>query len=423
MNSSVRSLLMQKCGGDGNRLFHRGVAVFLCAVIAGVVASATVTVAPMTAFAQAKQLKIPFLYIEFRQKRPPTLSNLVAPPEDDGLQGTRLGVVDNNTTGKFLGHEYSADEVIINEGDDFKAKVDEALSQYKHSFVIANMPADKLLQLADHPATKERLIFNAGSQNTELRESKCRANVLHTMVSRRMLTDGLAQFLVKKRWNKMLLIEGNNRGDAALADSMRQSAKKFRLNITEDKKWPVGGDIRRNAAQEVPSFTQESDYDVVFIADEVKDFGQYVIYHTWLPRPVVGSHGVEPVIWHRVVEQWGAAQLQSRFSKLTSRDMGPKDYAAWAAMRTVAEAVTRKTTVNVPEVKAYILGPDIRLAMFKGRSMSYRPWSGQMRQTVPLVHEGGAVVRLTPVEGFLHPKTELDTIGIDEGAAQCRVDG
>lgn len=44
-----------------------------------------------------------------------------------------------------------------------------------------------------------------------------------------------------------------------------------------------------------------------------------------------------------------------------------------------------------------------------------------MRQTIPLVHAGGAVVQLSPLEGFLHPKTELDTIGIDEGEAKCRV--
>lgn len=369
----------------------------------------------------AKELKVPFLYIEFRAERPATLSNLVAPPEDDGVQGARLGVVDNNTTGRFLKHEYTVDEVIVEEGEDFKAKLDEALDKYNHPFIAANLSADKLLMLTDHPKAKDRLIFNAGSKNTALRVTNCRPNMLHTMVSRRMLTDGLAQFLVKKRWTKMFIIEGNQPADKKFADAMRASAKKFRLKIVEDKKWPVGGDIRRNAAAEVPSFTQGVDYDVVFIADEVKDFGQYVIYHTWLPRPVVGNHGVEPVIWHRVVEQWGAAQLQSRFNKLVKRDMSEHDYAVWAAMRTVAEGVTRLQTVDVPKLREFILGPKIRLAMFKGRSMNYRTWSGQMRQTVPLIHEGGAVVTLSPLPGFLHPKTELDTIGIDEGEAQCRI--
>jgi ABC transporter substrate binding protein (PQQ-dependent alcohol dehydrogenase system) len=371
--------------------------------------------------ASAKELNIDFLYIEAKEKRPATLSNLVAPPEDDGLQGARLGVKDNNTTGRFLKHTYKVNEVVISEADDFKTKLDEALKANKDPFIIANMNAEKLLQLADHPLAKGRLIFNAGSTNTDLRINQCRPNLLHTIPSRRMLTDGLAQFLIKKNWKKVFLIEGFKTGDKELAEQFRISAKKFRLKIVTDKKWPEGGDMRRNAAAEVPAFTQGSDYDVVFIADEVKDFGQYVAYHTWLPRPIVGSHGIEPVAWHRVVEQWGAAQLQSRFRKLAKRHMAQKDYATWAAMRTVAEGVTRLKTVDVPTLQNYILGPKIRLAMFKGRSMNYRPWSGQMRQTIPLVHAGGAVIKLSPVEGFLHPKTELDTIGIDENLAKCRV--
>lgn len=371
--------------------------------------------------ALAAELDINFLYLEYKEKRPATLSNLVAPPEDDGVQGMRLGIVDNNTTGKFLKHHYKADEVIIKYTEDFTAKLEESLKANNSPFIVANLPADKLLELAKHPLAKDRLIFNAGSEDTELRLSQCQPNLLHTLPSRRMLTDALAQFLVKKTWKKVFLIEGLNKGDKELAEQFRISAKKFRLKIVTDKKWPEGTDMRRNAAAEVPAFTQGPDYDVVFIADEVKDFGQYVVFHTWLPRPVVGSHGMEPVAWHRVVEQWGAAQLQSRFGKLTNRTMAQKDYAAWTAIRTVAEAVTRLQTISVPELKDYILGPKIRLAMFKGRSMSYRPWSGQMRQTIPLIHEGGAVIKLAPVEGFLHPKNELDTIGIDEGEAKCRV--
>ena len=367
----------------------------------------------------AKELKIELLYLEYKLKRPATLSNLVAPPEDDGLQGARLGIVDNNTTGKFLKHDYVLDEVILNEGDDFQSKLGGILKEKSQRFIIANLPAAQLLELVNHPLAKDRLVFNAGAWDTALRQSQCKPNLLHTLPSRRMLTDGLAQFLVKKRWTKVMIIEGLNRGDKEFAAQFRQSAKKFRLKIVLDKKWPESGDMRRNAAAEVPAFSQGAEYDVVFIADEVKDFGQYVLYHTWLARPVVGSHGLEPVGWHWVVEQWGAAQLQSRFKKLTKRDMGQKDYAAWAAIRTVAEGVTRLQSLDVPTLKEYILGPKIRLAMFKGRSMSYRPWSGQMRQTIPLVHAGGAVVQLSPLEGFLHPKTELDTIGIDEHEAKC----
>ena len=83
-----------------------------------------------------KELKIELLYLEYKLKRPATLSNLVAPPEDDGLQGARLGIVDNNTTGKFLKHDYVLEEVILNEGDDFQSKLGGILKEKSQRFII-----------------------------------------------------------------------------------------------------------------------------------------------------------------------------------------------------------------------------------------------------------------------------------------------
>ena len=51
--------------------------------------------------------------------------------------------------------------------------------------------------------------------------------------------------------------------------------------------------------------------------------------------------------------------------------------------------------------------------------MSFRNWNGQLRQPIPLVHPR-ALVALAPVEGFLHQRTELDTLGYDEPESPCR---
>lgn len=170
----------------------------------------------------------------------------------------------------------------------------------------------------------------------------------------------------------------------------------------------------------MPLFTQTKEYDVVVVADERGDFGEYVLFNTWLPRPVVGTQGLTPVAWHRVVEQWGAAQLQSRFEKQAKRWMNGKDYAAWAAVRTVAEAVTRTNTTDLTTLRNYIVSDQFELAAFKGRKLNYRGWSGQLRQPIPLVHPR-SLVSQSPQEGFLHPETELDTLGFDAPESQCRI--
>ncbi|MEM9813184.1 MAG: branched-chain amino acid ABC transporter substrate-binding protein, partial [Pseudomonadota bacterium] len=169
----------------------------------------------------------------------------------------------------------------------------------------------------------------------------------------------------------------------------------------------------------VPLFTQDLPrHDVLLIADEIADFGRYIAYNTWEPVPVAGSEGLRPVAWAPVVEQWGAAQLQGRFEETADRDMAPLDYAAWAAVRTIGEAVTRTSSDDAATLRAFILSDAFELAGFKGRPLTYRGWNGQLRQPIPLVTER-AVVASAPLEGFLHRTTELDTLGLDAPETAC----
>ena len=56
---------------------------------------------------------------------------------------------------------------------------------------------------------------------------------------------------------------------------------------------------------------------------------------------------------------------------------------------------------------------------FKGQRLSFRAWDGQLRQPLFLSH-GDGVVGLAPVDGVLHPKEVLDTLGVDEAESACR---
>jgi ABC transporter substrate binding protein (PQQ-dependent alcohol dehydrogenase system) len=133
---------------------------------------------------------------------------------------------------------------------------------------------------------------------------------------------------------------------------------------------------------------------------------------------VAGSEGLRAVTWHRVVEQWGAAQLQSRFTKLADRPMLDRDYAAWAAVRAIGEAVTRTGAADAGTLRSFMLSDAFELAGFKGSPLTFRTWNGQLRQPIPLVHER-ALVAQAPLEGFLHQRNELDTLGLDQPESGC----
>lgn len=365
----------------------------------------------------AAEVAVNIHYLKQVLEAPPTLSNLDPIPEDLGMVGAELGLQDNSTTGRFLGQTYELTVTEVYEGEDFTEAVRAALAET--DLLVLDAGTDQILQAADLPEAAGALLFNSGSGDAALRGTECRARLLHTLPSDAMRADALMQFFVTRRWDEIALIAGDRPDDQAWADTLESSARKFGLSFGTRKTWVFDADMRRNASQEVPLFTQDlGDYDVLLVADAADDFARYISYNTWRPRPVAGSEGLRPVAWHRVVEQWGAAQLQSRFEKLAERPMLDRDYAAWAAVRAIGEAVTRTGAADAETLRSFMLSPEFELAGFKGAPLTFRNWNGQLRQPIPLVQER-ALVAQAPLEGFLHQRTELDTLGLDQPESGC----
>ena len=279
-------------------------------------------------------------------------------------------------------------------------------------------PADRLIAIADKAKALDVLLFNVGARDDRLRGEACRANVMHIAPSRSMLADGLAQYLIWKRWPRWFLVTGRRDGDKLYAQAVRRAAKKFGGKIVEEKNWDYGPDARRTAQAEVPKLTQGADYDVMIVADEIGEFGEYLAYRTWSPRPVVGTQGLVPTSWHRTHEQWGAAQLQKRFFKTYKRRMTALDYNVWAPIRSIGEGATRTNSAEFAKIRDYIRGGDFALAGFKGQKLTFRPWNWQLRQPI-LLAAPRAMVSVSPQKGFLHQHTPLDTLGADKPEAKC----
>lgn len=367
---------------------------------------------------QAAPLQVSIGYIQWVPDTGPVLSNVIPKPEDAGLRGAELAIADNGTTGKFLGQTYSLQSEVA-DSEEAAIAAFNTLHRSGIELFVVNAPAQTLKTITEK-AGDNTLVFNAGAKEDALRTDQCRANLLHTMPSYTMLTDALGQWLNRRRWDEVFLITGPTEADKGWAEAFRRSAKRFGLEIVEDKPWTFDADLRRTASRELPLFTQASDYDAVVVADVRGDFGEYVPFNTWLPRPVVGTQGMSPVTWHRVVESWGAAQLQNRFRELAARDMNSEDYAAWAAIRAVGTAVTDLGSANPGEIRNFLFSDKFQLAAFKGRKLTFRDWNGQLRQPIPLVHPRGLVAR-APFEGFLHRNTEMDTLGFDRPESRCRI--
>ena len=391
--------------------------------VAAMMFAAALAAAPAARAADPASVPVVWLSLAAKKNLPSTL--LAPPPADDGVAGARVALAENATTGKFTGqawtleeHTAPTDAAVL---DAFRAE-----AAAGRRLFVTDLPAPLLLKVADLPEARDALLLDATDTDDALRGEDCRRNVLHLQPSRAMLADALMQFLTIKGWTRVLLVSGPQPDDQKLADAFRRAAKKFRIRLVADKPWTFVEGARRSDTghfaieAEVARFTQGISYDMLVVADEADDFGDSLPFHTTDPRPVAGTAGMVASSWSPVFEQWGATQLQLRFTKTASRTMTARDYGAWMAVRTLGEAATRARTADPAAIIGYIHGKDFELAAFKGSRLSFRPWDGQLRQPV-LLSDPKQLISVSPQPGFLHQVSELDTLGVDQPETTCHM--
>src|ERR1700730_15396922 len=142
------------------------------------------------AHARAEEETGPIGWLSQAVKRTLPLSYLDQPPRDEGIQGARLGIADNDTTGHFTGQSFTLTEAIVPEDRDVAVGFRE-LAAKGVRLVVTDLAAPELLSVAGMPEGTGTTFFNAGTADDRLRGEDCRANILHLLPSRAMLADAL----------------------------------------------------------------------------------------------------------------------------------------------------------------------------------------------------------------------------------------
>jgi ABC transporter substrate binding protein (PQQ-dependent alcohol dehydrogenase system) len=361
-----------------------------------------------------------------RAQRQETISLVQMPPPDNGVAGAQMAAKDNDTTGRFLNQRYSLVDLHLKAGDDPAMAVAE-LARQGIALIVVDLPADDLLKAAEAGKADRILFFNAAATDDRLRQKDCRANIVHTAPSRAMLADGLAQYLVWKKWVRWFLVVGSHERDKLFAAALTRAANRFGAKIVQQREFKDTGGARRTDSgvvqiqQQMPVFTQEApSYDVLVVADESEVFANNLPYRTWDPRPVAGSAGLVPTSWDASNSLWGGIQMQDRFIAQFKRLMTALDMQAWTAVRMIGEAASRQNSADPKTILDFLKGPELALGAFKGQKLTLRDWDLQLRQPI-LLTDGRTIVSVSPQQGFLHQFSELDTLGYDRPETQCKL--
>ena len=284
--------------------------------------------------------------------------------------------------------------------------------------LLADLPADWLLAATD---AGKLPVLNLSESADRLRERDCRPRLWHLMPSERMRADALAQTLAARRWQQVLLLTGPTADDQERSATAQAAIKRYGLKLVASKPFKLSADPRERDLANPLLLTGTAGgaaYDVVWVVDGDGEFARALPYRSALPRPVVGDAGLVALAWHASFERYGAPQVSRRFAKASGRAMTGQDWSAWLAGKAlVAAAVAAPKGPTAAFQKALA---EVELDGSKGVAMSFRGWDGQLRQPM-LLSDGQSVVATAPVDGILHPKNALDTLGADAPEKGCNL--
>lgn len=279
--------------------------------------------------------------------------------------------------------------------------------------LVVNLPASWTAALA---VAVKLPVINVAAGADSLREAQCQRNLLHTVPSERMRADAMAQTLVARKWSQILLLTGPAEEDRVRAATVQASMRRYGLKLVAERPFKLSADPRERDLANPRLLTSGVNYDAVWVVDADGEFARTLPYNIQAPRPVVGDAGLMALGWHAQYERYGAPQVSRRFAKTFKRAMTQQDWASWMAGKAISLAAGSLNKGGAGELLAAL--NHLNLDGSKGTLMQFRPWDGQLQQTI-LLTDGQGVIGTAPVEGVLHPRNALDTLGADSPEKRC----
>lgn len=261
-------------------------------------------------------------------------------------------------------------------------------------------------------------VINISASDDRLRERDCRLNLFHVMPSDRMRADATAQALVNRKWSQVLLLNGPSARDAERSAAALAAIQRYGLKLVDRKTFKLSADPRERQQANPLLLTGSASYDVIWVVDSDGEFARALPYNTAAARPVVGDAGWVALAWQAQFERFGAPQVSRRFAKVAKRTMTDHDWASWMAGKAIAAAASAQPRASSASQLLLALGT-VQLDGSKGMTLQFRSWDRQLRQPL-LLTDGQGVLAMLPLEGILHPRNALDTLGADEPQKLCK---
>jgi ABC transporter substrate binding protein (PQQ-dependent alcohol dehydrogenase system) len=122
-------------------------------------------------------------------------------------------------------------------------------------FILSDLPAATLSEVASAFKGKDVVFFNVSAPDDSLRQAQCQAVVFHTLPNHAMQADALVQYLVAHKWKEVLVLEGEAPEDKLLTAAFERAAKRYGAEIVAKRPFVLGNDPRERDKNNIAWFT------------------------------------------------------------------------------------------------------------------------------------------------------------------------
>ena len=151
--------------------------------------------------------------------------------EKRAIAGARLAIEDSKKLQRLTKINFILEYFSFNEINDLELFLNKGKEKVFNA-IILDLDFENIKKIEKSIIDNKNIIFfNISEPDNNLRLDFCRKNFFNTHPSNSMLTDATAQYLIEKKWKRVLMLTGPLKQDKDISLSFKESAVKFGLKI------------------------------------------------------------------------------------------------------------------------------------------------------------------------------------------------
>ena len=308
-------------------------------------------------------------------------------------------------------------------------------------------------QLGEFAARRRIPFVNIGWPGDELRNEECAPYTFHVAPSDAMYLDAITGWFVRagiRRWG--FIYDDSARGRHlyertlwALEERHFGGREVAQVQVSAaDPDWGAALETLRRGEPEVVLALLEPQQQLEFLAASREGEASWQVtgfpypdtqtrsfYEAWVASAPNDDGLYRASAWEATIDAYGARELNARFRQEMGTPMDVGSWAAYQGVRILYDSAMAARSLDGEALLEYMTGPAAVYDIWKGIGVSFRPWDGQLRQSLYLVHlaagaeERALVTLVGELPALYLPRTDpierLDQLGDLAPRSSCEL--